>query len=122
MNNPEFIIQCQLIQWLKYQYPDVLFNADCGGVRYGGGLQAILRGKRMKAAGKSKGFPDIFIPETRGGYHGLFIELKTISGHINPEQTRWLTELNNRHYMAKVCYGFDAAQKIITEYLNLKKE
>ena len=121
MKNDEYVLQCQVVQWLRWQYPDVRFNADCGGVRYGAGLQAILRGKRMKAMGHSAGFPDLFICKPYRGleilYCGLFIEFKSLKGKITPEQTEWLHYLDDNGYQTAVCNTYEKAIAVIKEYL-----
>jgi len=118
MKNEEYQIQVAVVNYLSYQYPDVLFNADCGGQRYGEGIQAIMRGKRMKASGHKKGFPDLAIFEPRGKYHGLFIELKVDkNGVLSYEQDDWLVELDKRGYYSVCCRGFESAKKCIDLYL-----
>ena len=57
--------------YIRMQYPDVLFNSDMSGVKLTMG-QAI-KAKRLRSC---KGFPDLVIYEPRGEHKGLFIELK----------------------------------------------
>lgn len=40
------------------------------------GKRSARNGAALKRMGLRKGFPDLFFPYARGGYHGLFIELK----------------------------------------------
>lgn len=54
----------------------------------------------------------------RKGYNGLAIELKRdTKAKVSTDQRSWLTELNFQGYKAEICYGFDDAQKVITDYL-----
>jgi hypothetical protein len=72
----------------------------------------------MVATGYVKGFPDLFVCEPRGKYHGLFIELKRPGGKVSPEQIDWIKDLNRRGYYAIVCKGFDSARNTLDLYLS----
>ena len=69
--------------------------------------------------GYKRGWPDLFFPEPRGGFHGLFIELKIKGGKVSPEQIEVNGLLNDRGYHATVCYGFEEAQQTISFYMNM---
>ena len=63
------------------------------------------------------------MPVPRGKYHGLYIELKRQhGGRIAPEQTAWIEELMKQGYYVAICKGWEAAAKIIIEYLSQKTE
>lgn len=49
-------------------------------------------GQRMEA-GLRAGVPDIFWPVARGGYHGMFIELKVGRNQLSQEQRTWIDRL-----------------------------
>lgn len=62
--------------------------------------------------------PDICLPVAKGGYNGLYIELKRVAnGRVSEEQKRWLNALHEKGYAAEVCYGADDAIKMIMKYL-----
>ena len=63
------------------------------------------------------GVPDICLPVARGGYHGLYIELKTKTGSQSPEQKQWQRDLLNEGYCAVVCRGFYEAVDTIDWYM-----
>ena len=68
--------------------------------------------------GVKAGVPDLFLPVSRGGYAGLFIELKRRrGGQISSEQKAWIAALLNEGYCASVCRGFDAATELIDKYI-----
>jgi hypothetical protein len=83
----------------------------------------------MKGLRSQRGFPDLVIYEPRGGYHGLFIELKQegtklykkdgepCTPHLH-EQEYTLHQLRQRGYMAVFAVGWDEAKDIIDDYLN----
>lgn len=80
---------------------------------------AFVAGQLLRQ-GLRKGFPDNFIPIARGGFHGLFIELKRARKSLSkksPEQREWVKKLNAAGYKAVFCYGADDAKKVISEYL-----
>ena len=78
----------------------------------------------LERQGLKKGFPDNFIAEPCGGFHGLFIELKrakkTLS-RVSPEQRQWIKVLNEKGYAACVCYGAEAAKRAVLDYLGEEK-
>ena len=113
--------------YLRLQYPKILFNSDMSGVRLTPG-----QAKKINSLRSSRGWPDIHIPEPRGIYHGLFIELKKegekiykkdgitpISDHIS-EQIELMEKLYIRGYKVDFCIGFNSAKKMIDEYLKLR--
>lgn len=113
----EFDAQCRLDKYLEENHPDVLFCASAGGAR-----TSISEAKRMKASGYKRGFPDVFIYEPRGGFHGLSIEMKKEKGGVvSKHQKEWKQSLTAKGYKATVARGFDAAVQILEDYLNPAK-
>jgi hypothetical protein len=85
----------------------------------GGMRTSYLQAIKMKRTGYVKGFPDLFIYEPRGEFHGLAIEMKKEKGGVaSPEQKRWQDDLRNRNYCSYICKGSEEAIKRIDEYLN----
>lgn len=81
------------------------------------GKRSAVCGARLKRTGLRKGFPDLFIPAARKGYHGLFIELKRDRNSMpTAEQMEWIGKLNANGYYATVCYGATAAIEEIRKY------
>lgn len=75
-----------------------------------------------KAMGVKKGVPDLCLPVARGGFHGLYIEMKTPSGKASEAQRWWGMALKEQGYRAAVCHGYDAAVAELCWYLSLPKE
>lgn len=73
---------------------------------------------RMKAMGAKAGVSDIFYPTARDGYHGLWIELKSLrkGARVTKEQAAWLKRMNQEGYKALVCHGHIQALEAIVEY------
>ena len=114
----------QVCQYLRLQYPNVLFNSDLAGSM----KLTIGQAVQLKTLRSNRGFPDIAIYEPRNGYHGLFIELKKegeklykkigdpVDDHIK-EQLYCLLKLKSKGYQTAFAIGFDQAKFIIDEYL-----
>ena len=113
----EFEHQCALFDWASLamrQRPDL---AMLVAVPNGGQRHKVVAAK-LKASGAKAGYPDIALNLARGGYHGLFIELKTQTGRVSPEQRDWLDRLIAAGNRAVVCRGWLAAQQEIIDYLD----
>lgn len=120
-NYREHIAQRSLIDWAKmnkFNYPGIhlLYKNTNEGHRPE--KQVV----RFKKEGLQNGVPDLFLPVARGGYHGLYIEMKALSNKITkiPEsQEWWLKELNAQGYLAKICHGTENAINLIKYYYGL---
>ena len=119
-------LQVQVADYLRLQYPSVMFHSDFGsGVKLTMG-QAI---KQKRQNGGRRAWPDMALAEPRGKYHGAYIELKrpgtriykkdgtlVADEHIR-EQFDVLKQLRKRGYIAEFACGFDEAKEIIDNYL-----
>lgn len=72
----------------------------------------------MKSEGMRPGFPDLGLPVARGGFNGLYMEMKR-KGGPNPrdEQEAWLRALGAEGYYACCCKGRGAAQDTLLKYV-----
>ena len=111
--------QTALMDWLylmsrKYPELNLFYHVPNEGKRSPAAAMKLL------AEGLKKGVPDNFLPVARGGYHGLYIELKrTKGGKLSPEQRQWLDDLNAQGYLAVECKGWEAAAKVIEKYMQM---
>lgn len=103
--------QALVIQFMRRNYPEVLIFAIPNG-----GQRSAATGARLKAEGVVPGVPDLFIPAW-----GLFIEMKTLTGKVSPEQKAMLEYLQSVGYDAIVCKGANAAIAHITEMRHERK-
>ena len=71
----------------------------------------------MKREGVLAGVSDIMLPVSRGGYHGLYVELKVKGNTTSPSQKWWIEQVTKQGYLAKVCFGWVEAKKVIEGYL-----
>lgn len=106
--------QSALFQWAAY-IPELkwMFAVPNGGSRN------QREARNLKRQGVKAGVSDIFLPLARGGYHGLFIEMKVGKNKPSDKQVEFINYANGQGYAAFVCYGFREAQTAITKYLNL---
>jgi hypothetical protein len=109
--------QVALFAWadrVRRQYPELrwLYAVPNGGAR------SPRTAAMLKAEGVRKGVPDVHLPVPRGGFAGLWIELKRPGKHaIKPEQREWIDGLQANGYRAEIAVGWDRAREIIVDYL-----
>lgn len=111
--------QIMLMRWAEFlskRIPELglLFHIPNGGSRN------KAEAAKLKTMGVKPGVPDLFLPVSRGGYYGLFIEMKYGKNKPTDNQKIWLSDLDGQGYKAVVCYGFEEAKKAIEDYLALK--
>ena len=84
-----------------------------------GGKRAIKTAVALKKQGVKRGVPDMCLPVPRGGFNGLYIELKRVKGGtVSDEQREWIAALNTQGYKAIICHGAEEAIEQIRGYLN----
>jgi hypothetical protein len=110
-------MQVQVIDWAREhatQYPALAWlYAVANGARL---TRAVA--KRMKAEGMRPGVPDLMLPERRGAYVGLAIEMKSPRHYPTREQRLWLTHLQKAGWLTDVCYSFEEARDLLLAYLS----
>ena len=98
------------------KYLDLKNVLYCGSM--GGQYQPhFSQRNKAKATGYKRGFPDLFLYEPRGSYHGLAIELKIGYNKPSVQQLTWLNKLTERGYLAMSCNNLDKAIEIIDTYM-----
>lgn len=123
--NSEANIHQNVADYLRLQYPDVLFHTDfAAGIKMTMG-QAV-KNKRLQS---SRGWPDLFIAKPMKGMHGFGLELKkegvivlrkdstrSTEKHIT-EQFVMLDRLKRAGYAGVIAAGFEQAKYAIDKYL-----
>ncbi len=108
--------QIAALDWLRLQHPEVaLHTMHIGNER----KTTPQMGAILKRMGVLKGVSDLFIAWPNGVYHGLFIEVKSKTGKVTPEQIAFTNRMKLKGYFACVCFGVDEIIKTITWYLKL---
>lgn len=120
MRREEQELQIAFFEWAKWQegkYPELkkMHHIPNGGKR--SKTEAAI----FKAMGVKSGVPDVFLPEPRGIYHGLYIEFKSDKGKTFKEQDELLTSLQEAGYFVCVINSLDKAIKITRKYLQMPK-
>jgi len=123
---PEQKLQNQICDYLRLQYPSVLFMVSPSGIKLTIGQATNLK----RNQNPSKGWPDLLIMHRGNGIcSGLFLELKpqgTViykkdgllrkNEHLE-QQEKVHKLLHERGYKACFAVGFDEAKRIIDFYL-----
>jgi hypothetical protein len=122
-NNREYHICKDIAQYMRLQYPDILFHFDLAGLNL-----SKMQAGMMKAIQGNRGFPDLFIAESRKGYFGLFIEVKSegtklykknfeaVTSHVS-EQLEFQDILRIKGYKCDFGIGWDECKLLIDIYL-----
>lgn len=110
----EHQIQCAVIDYCAVKgYP--VFAIPNGGDRH------VAVAVKLKKEGVRPGVPDLFFPEARDGYHGLFLEMKTPKGKLSEHQKFWCHILEQAGYLVRVGFGIDSAIKIVDNYFTSER-
>ena len=117
-------LQIAISQYIKLQYPDVIFTSESSGLRL-----TINQAVTLKKCRSGSALPDLWIMEARKGYHACLLELKKEGTAVfkkNGElrKTKHLAEqekvhhrLKNKGYFCAFVVGFDNAKAIVDYYL-----
>lgn len=116
-------LQEDVCAYIRLRYPDTIFNSDGAGNNV-----SRAQAGRNKMLRSDSGYPDLFVSEPRGKYHGLYLELKregvtvflkdgslSTDEHIR-KQEHMLDRLQQRGYAADFAIGFDEATAKIDWY------
>ena len=112
--------QASVIKWtqqpaIRRQWPELALLHHIPN----GGNRDPIEAKHLKQQGVKSGVPDLFLPVPRGRYHGLYIEMKTETGHTSREQEWWGEKLRIQGYMWEVCHGWQSAVSVLEWYMSL---
>ncbi len=115
-NHTESDEQIAAMDWLRLQHPRIAQNTlHIGNER----KSTHFAGYIMKRMGTLKGASDLFMAWPNGGFHGLFIEVKSMKGKPTPEQLAFIERMNEAGYMARVCYGAEQVINTMKHYIAL---
>jgi len=124
MNTEEAKIQRGLItqrEILKRRFPELaLLHAITNDIKRGGEAGKI-QGRNNKLLGVVPGIPDLSLPVSRGGYHGLYTETKTPTGSLLPSQEHIIPLLREQGYRVEICRSVQEGVDIWMDYLRGRK-
>ena len=110
--------QCAVFNWATQRtriFPQLrlLYAIPNGGDRH------AAVGAKMRAEGVKPGIPDLLLPVARGGYFGLYIEMKRrTKGAVTPLQREWGEALTGEGYQYRLCKGADQAINELLVYMH----
>ena len=120
MKHQEQDEQKALFQWAKhYTVRDWMYDIHKGAYLAGDKQKRIRQMARLKSQGLKPGVYDICLPVARGGFHGLYIEMKAGKNKMTEKQTEFGDEVRKNGYATQTCYGSEEAIDVITRYLKL---
>lgn len=112
--------QAALFQWADFAaltYPELVMMYAIPN----GGLRDARTAVTLQRTGVKSGVPDICLPVARGGYNGLYIEMKRQKGGVlSANQKIWIDRLRAHGNKAAVCKGWEQARSVILGYLDGK--
>lgn len=126
---PEAILQQQVCSYIKARYPNIVFHSDSSGMRV-----TMFQARYLATTRSDHAHLDIFIAAKRGGYSGLYIELKAENNspfkkdgslkkndHIHSQHSTMLT-LMKEDYFCSFAVGYEQAVTIIENYMSIGKK
>ena len=137
MKHEESRIQRDCIEWLDEEYPEFWVMVKCTKYQKGvkiikdrrvslcyaipnGGLRAKREGSKMTGEGVRPGVWDLFISVPRGGYHGMYIEMKSAKGRISQEQKEFQKLAIAQGYKTVIIRSKKDFVTIVSAYLSGK--
>lgn len=120
--NEEELEQQAVIAWSKY-YDELkwLFAVPNGAFLAGDKLARVKQMAKLKKSGLKVGVADLFLPVAKKGKHGMYIEMKKVSGgRVRAEQQEFLSDMASAGYHCIVAHGAKEAIDEISEYMNFK--
>ncbi len=84
-----------------------------------GGKRNKIVAIKLKRRGVLPGVCDLFLPHARGGYFGLYIEMKAPKNYhstITGSQRAFMSGVKQQNYSVVLCYGAEEAKRAIMSY------
>lgn len=135
MKHEESRTQSACVQWFDLQYPE--YGVQVPKVKYrngkkyithkrvsllfaipNGGLRALHEARIMSGEGVRPGVSDLFLSVPRGGFHGLYIEMKSSTGNMTPEQKVFKDFIVAQGYCFRLVRSLIEFRAHITAYMN----
>lgn len=118
MRHIEDAAQAEVIRWARMRQAavpelDLLYHIPNGGSR------GLLEAVRLKRQGVKPGVPDLHLPIARGGYIGLWIEMKTATGRLSEDQRKIIAMLCAEGHRVEICRSAADAVEVFEDYLRV---
>lgn len=113
MRDAEHQLQKACVTWFRLQYPAAIIYAVPNG-----GYRHYATAVKLNDEGVTAGVPDLFSPEPRKGFHGLYIEMKVKGNYPTDAQKEMISKLTARGYYVGVCYTLEEFVTLVKNYFN----
>lgn len=116
MRQEEHRIQCAIVKWFYYAYPQYR-----GGLFFAipnGGHRNIQTARALKAEGVTSGVSDLLLLVPKREYHGLCVEVKTPVGRQSENQKSWQQAIEAQGYKYSIVRSLDEFVELVRWYLN----
>lgn len=123
----ESATQISCVKWFKIvfaKYEGLLFSIP-NGSKLGGKVNKNgfhIQGAILKGEGMQAGVADLFFALPKNGFNGLFIEMKTPIGTLQPEQRKFLESMSTVGYACAVCRSLNEFETTVKAYVNSEFE
>lgn len=116
MRQVEHKIQCAIVKWFYYAYPQYR-----GGLFFAvpnGGHRNIQTAARLKAEGVTAGVSDLMLLVARRGFHSLCVEVKTMTGRQSENQKNWQAKVEAQGFKYAIVRSLDDFAELVRWYLD----
>jgi hypothetical protein len=115
MKHAESRIQSACVAYFRTKHRDIVIFAIPNGSK-----RKPITGSILKREGVLAGVADLFIMAPRGGFHGLFIEMKTKTGRQTESQKLFQNICELEGYAYRIARSLDDFMQLTSNYLALK--
>ena len=116
MRQEEHRIQCAIVKWFYYAYPQ--YRGGCMFAVPNGGHRNIQTARSLKAEGVTSGVSDLLLLVPKREYHGLCVEVKTPVGRQSENQKNWQRIIEAQGYKYCIVRSLDEFVELVRWYLN----
>jgi len=110
-------LQYECVTWFWNTYPvyrGLLYHIPNGGKR------TAREASTLKSVGVVSGIPDLCLAIPRSGSGALYIELKTETGKVRPEQEKTISRLRQAGNKAEVIKNLSTFIELVENYIKSK--
>ena len=116
MRQEEHRIQCAIVKWFYYAYPQ--YRGGCLFAVPNGGHRNIQTARSLKAEGVTSGVSDLLLLVPKREYHGLCVEVKTPVGRQSDNQKNWQRIIEAQGYRYEIVRSLDEFAELLRWYLD----
>ena len=116
MANNEFTLCCGLMKHMRDCYPATIRDYKFFAIP-NGEYRDQNTGAKLKRSGVLKGVSDYLLTIPSGGYIQLWLEIKTETGRLKPEQKAFLRNHTNDYELGIVTYGYAETIRVVDAWM-----